>query len=50
MLKVGKGELSIQDFRKALKGESENHVHLKAPANGLCLIEVNYLNEIYLNE
>ncbi|NCP84353.1 MAG: tRNA pseudouridine(38-40) synthase TruA [Bacteroidetes bacterium] len=50
MLKVGKGELSIQEFEKALRGENENYVHLKAPANGLCLIEVNYPNEVFLTD
>ena len=48
MLKVGKGDLSIQEFEKALRGESDNHVHLKAPANGLCLIEVNYPSQVFI--
>jgi tRNA pseudouridine38-40 synthase len=50
MLKVGKGDLTIANFNLALKGLLINYVHHKAPANGLCLSEVNYPESIFIKK
>lgn len=48
MYRVGLGELDIEEFHKALKGEIPNYVHLKAPAAGLCLSEVGYEESVFV--
>lgn len=48
MFKVGTQTLSLETFKNALEGNESNFVHLKAPAHGLCLTEVNYPDSCFI--
>jgi tRNA pseudouridine38-40 synthase len=42
MLKVGRGQLSIADFRKVIEAKDCTKADFSAPAHGLCLVEVGF--------
>ncbi|RIY32073.1 tRNA pseudouridine(38-40) synthase TruA [Psittacicella melopsittaci] len=45
LLKVGKGELSPQEFKALIEAKNRNLAPATAPANGLYLVEVGYPEE-----
>ena len=49
LLEVGKGKLSLNDFRKIIKAKDRAAAGASAPAKGLFLVDVEYPEEI-LNE
>jgi tRNA pseudouridine38-40 synthase len=49
MLEVGKGKKSLADFESVFKGKNRRLAGENAPANGLCLMEVSYPDNIYLS-
>lgn len=50
MLEVGKGRMSPDDFEKILQNKDRRLAGESVPAKGLCLMEVDYPESIYLSE
>lgn len=48
MLEVGKGRRSNEDFRAVLSGKNRRLAGENVPAKGLCLMEVDYPETVYL--
>ena len=48
MLSIGLERLSIDDFKQIIESKNRNNAGVSAPANGLFLINIVYLDEIYL--
>ncbi len=48
MLEVGKGKLSIDDYREIIEKKDRSLAGTSAPAQGLFLIDIEYPNEIFL--
>lgn len=42
LAQVGWGDLSVDEFRSVLKARDRSQIRLLAPAQGLCLMQVNY--------
>ena len=42
LIKVAKGELTPEEIKKLLEEKNRNESAVKAPAKGLCMMEVKY--------
>jgi tRNA pseudouridine38-40 synthase len=46
LLEVGKGRLTVEDFRTIIKARDRRAAGVSAPANGLFLVDIEYKPEI----
>jgi tRNA pseudouridine38-40 synthase len=48
MVRIATSKLEFHQFEKILSGQYRDYVHLKAPAKGLCLSDIEYPESIWL--
>jgi tRNA pseudouridine38-40 synthase len=50
MVELGKGQITLQDFRNIIETKDRQAAGFSCPASGLFLAEVHYPEDIWLKE
>lgn len=50
LIEVGKGKITIDDFKNIIESKNRSNAGTSAPAQGLFLVNIDYPTEIYLSE
>lgn len=50
LIEVGKEKITLEDFKQIIKSEDRSNAGTSAPAKGLFLTQVTYLNTIFIDE